>query len=152
MKRHLFNVLALASLLLCLASLGLWIRSYFGDGGGWEWNLYHRTFHLGMSRGSADFDYYPYPRVRPTHITSIHQALGVTFWHGTMGEGPLVGVLFWLWMPSAVFSLFPIVYLIRYRRRTKPPGHCPTCGYDLRATPDRCPECGHLPEKVKSIP
>jgi hypothetical protein len=32
--------------------------------------------------------------------------------------------------------------LLLVRRRT--PGYCEGCGYDLRATPERCPECGRV--------
>lgn len=37
---------------------------------------------------------------------------------------------------------------IRAWDRREAAGHCPFCGYDLRHTPTRCPECGQEPPEI----
>jgi hypothetical protein len=44
---------------------------------------------------------------------------------------------------GSLFALLPLRWMLRFRRT--PAGHCTRCGYDLRATPDRFPECGAVP-------
>jgi hypothetical protein len=53
------------------------------------------------------------------------------------------------WFMFIVTGALPVVRLRATMRRSsrRKGGRCETCGYDLRATPDRCPECGRLPKK-----
>ena len=52
----------------------------------------------------------------------------------------------WLphWLPMLLLSAAPTwLFVMRRRRRLRQSrGLCTQCGYDLRASSDRCPECG----------
>jgi hypothetical protein len=49
-----------------------------------------------------------------------------------------------LWSVAALAGVMPALWcvLVFRNRSRRLAGLCPTCNYDLRATPARCPECG----------
>jgi hypothetical protein len=52
------------------------------------------------------------------------------------------------WFILMLTSILPAMFVVRFVRcrRRDHAGRCAACGYDLRATPDRCPECGAVPK------
>jgi hypothetical protein len=59
-----------------------------------------------------------------------------------------VGIPYWIFL--VVFAPLPMTWLRLHRRqsRRRNLSLCSSCGYDLRATPGRCPECGTVPTGV----
>jgi len=161
--RILFNVATVLSLLLGVATAGLWVRSYshfdtyciVSDG--------HDRCN-GVSSWCGEiwlFDVYtpnsaklPQPGWR-----SVPPGVPRPWWYGYTAFDGFVGAdhifgwaQYWRYRSMLPLTLtLPAVLLVRRTfawqrtRGDRQAGRCVTCHYDLRATPDRCPECGTIP-------
>lgn len=74
---------------------------------------------------------------------------------GGPGGGGLVGSMWSVimppWVACALLLIAPLIWSAHRWLRRSAKGFCRQCGYDLRASRDRCPECGTpVPVKQKS--
>jgi hypothetical protein len=123
------------SLLLCVVSLVLWARSY---GSWWVESFFTRdkwqTLVVFSDPGVMKISRFAAPD-RPRDALPRRE-----FTHYEIEYR-------WVCAATAPLPCFWFVTFMRRRREVlrRERGHCPRCGYDLRATPDRCPECGAAP-------
>lgn len=160
---RLFNLLTILSLLLCVAMCVLWVRSYF-VGDAWDWPT--RTGRAGVDscRGSLSvgrvdvppaalatiprgnlFTSKPASRAAAERLKPAWSFAGFALAHFDFGgmQATELHVPFWVLVLST--GVTPAVYVVRRLRAPLRLGTCRQCGYDLRATPTRCPECGATP-------
>jgi hypothetical protein len=53
-----------------------------------------------------------------------------------------IDLAWWMVLAILILPLIPWMMSVLRRRRWRREGRCLVCGYDLRASADRCPECG----------
>jgi hypothetical protein len=132
--RILLNAATAVSLVLCAATVAVWCRSLFAQD----------TLRFVVQHNAYGSD-------APTELITGAEPLSFSwlFLRIGWGERDPNATEYWLphWLPFAVFALLPLRWgweMRRHRRWAECArlGVCPTCGYDLRATPARCPECG----------
>jgi len=176
-RRRLFTILSAVSLLLCLAILTVWVLAKTGqsplrgkslsvdDPPGWDvWvsdslGVYHfeafptTVFLLTPPRAPITFDV---PGISYDSKWRVaHPVNGNTWRYPQRADGAesYIGIVHFFVVSDWLIALFtaplPGLAIIRYlRTRRSAHGKCRSCGYDLRATPDRCPECGAIPAKT----
>jgi hypothetical protein len=181
MPRRLLNLLTALSLLLCVAAVVLWMRSYWvtdrlwrqafeADGGGTYWTQEAVSVGRGgVSIGRAVESFAAEPDfvrrmlvrrapkfystgapVDPNIVPGLPGWSALGFQYGGFEDrrpGRRPGKAAWglvvpMWAILLPTAILPVAWGWRWRARRRGPGRCASCGYDLRATPDRCPECG----------
>jgi hypothetical protein len=153
MRRGLFNVLTAVLLLLCIATVVIWISSYWlfftvmtpitNSHGSMTMAQRGRTAFCILGDGPWPLAFNYEAASSPLRDSFDLKCFGFGLdWKHSESRALIVP----LWFVEIVL-LGCSAWLVRYSRRNKSPGACPECGYDLRATPDRCPECGAIPAK-----
>jgi hypothetical protein len=121
MKRRLLNLLTLMSLLLCVAVATL------------SWLDVGYRFWINIRHGIGQ-------------VVSVDRTPHPSFCVVWFPNGDRTVTYEWAlpyWKLLALSAAGPLVCAYhRVRSRRPHRGHCSRCGYDLRATPGRCPECG----------
>ena len=160
LRRRLLNLLTGLSLLLCVAACALWVRSYF-VGDAWDWGT--RTGRAGVDscRGSLSVGRVEVPPAALATIPRGHLFIskpasqaasqrlkpawsfaGFALAHVSIGGMRATELHVPYWIVVLAAGVLPAVYLRRRFRVPPSTSTCRRCGYDLRATPQRCPECG----------
>jgi len=178
MRRRLFNILAAVSLVLCLATIAVWVRSYFANDYypirlfrqvGPQWTQDNRTWirtHAGRLIFTQWNERYPGPQ-RPQYMTVPNPTSKTHFGLVTIVRyvsvkrvGGQPETTAWTavsprcvtTVPTAVLPAVWFAMWHRRRSRERLVGHCLACGYNLTGNVSGiCPECGTaIPARVKA--
>ena len=155
MLARLRSLLLLLPLLLLVVVLYSWARSYLPEetffrshqgrflmifAGGGAAQSFERT---GTFRGTGEMlDYCR--RVAQVQSLPRHESFGFE-WTGLDFKSGMPGFIAIPYWAIAIPLAALCVWAILRRRSQRPrllPGHCRACGYDLRGSGGRCPECG----------
>jgi hypothetical protein len=159
-RRWLLNLLATTSLILSLALLFVWSWSKLSPEVSAYFESADRCRVAFVDDGCGVFkikSHDPYSDWWNADALYEHGAslFSVGYRHVSLPNGDYEWTFFGpLWMPAILMLILPALRGIRVvSNRYRRVHHlCLNCGYDLRATPDRCPECGTLTGAATSMP
>ncbi len=158
MRRRLLVIGGWVSLLCCLAVLVLWVRSYLPEYMGMRASQGRLILIFGHPQWVDTFGP-SNPRLDAESMIATARSISggdlkTSDWrvmgfelivaHTSWGFTVLVIPFWFLFLPLAAVSVAIFAIHRRQERRARS-NCCLKCGYDLRATPKRCPECGTVP-------